>query len=184
MRTASDVETKANAHQHALLLGACCSALATLVPVALYQTGVLSRLPDPPMSVFDSERITMSKAAHPLGIPDALLGLASFGATLTLAILARRHRTARPLLAAKIVLDASAAAFNAGRQVFSFGKLCSWCTGTAISVGVMAYAGRTTIHDTFSESVAIGRKTASGTYQIVEVPPIQTRVDSATIHWK
>lgn len=156
--TPLDVKTRANAHQHALLLGACCSALATLVPVALYQTGALSRLPDPPMSVFDSERITMSKAAHPLGVPDALLGLASFSATLTLAILARRHRTPRRLLGTKLVLDASAAAFNAGRQVFSFGKLCSWCTGTAISAGVMAYAGRTIIQDTFSEVVTISKK--------------------------
>jgi uncharacterized membrane protein len=143
--TPLDVETKSNVHEDALLLGACCSASATLVPVALYQTGVLSHLPDPPTSIFDSERITMSKTAHPLGIPDALLGLASFTATLTLAILARRHRTAKPLLAAKIVLDAPVAAFNTGRQVFGFGKLCPWCTGTAISAGVMAYAGRATI---------------------------------------
>ncbi len=163
-----EVERKTAAHD-ALLFGACCSALATLVPVALYQTGVISRLPDPPMSVFESERITMSKAAHPLGIPDALLGLISFSATLTLAILARRSRTARSLLGAKLALDASAAVFNAGRQVFSFGGLCSWCTGTAISAGVMAYAGRITIQDTFSEVMAIGRKmsVASGEYEVV-----------------
>lgn len=153
--TPLDVERKTGVHNDALLLGACCSALATLVPVALYQTGVLSRLPDPPMSMFDSERITMSKAAHPLGIPDALLGLSSFGATLTLAILARRHRKARSLLGAKLVLDASAAAFNAGRQVFSFGKLCSWCTGTAMSAGVMAYAGRHAIYEAISNVVTV-----------------------------
>jgi uncharacterized membrane protein len=133
-----------------LLIGACCAALATLVPVALYQTGVLPRLPDPPSSVFDSERITTSKAAHPLGIPDGILGLASFGTTLALTLLSRRNRVAKNLLGAKLTLDASAAVFNASRQVVSFGKLCSWCTGTALAAGVMSYAGRKTIRDAWA----------------------------------
>lgn len=178
--TTPGIETEINAHDDALLLGACCTALATLVPVGLYQTGMIPRLPDPPMSLFESERIVMSNAAHPLGIPDALLGLASFGTTLTLAILARRHSRAKRLLGAKLILDAAAAAFNAGRQVLLFGKLCSWCTGTAISAGVMAYAGRTSIQDTASEAVAFGRKmgVASGACQTVVLPPISERVDS------
>ncbi len=137
-----------------LLIAGCCAALATLVPVTLYQTGALDRLPDPPFRVFDSERITMSRAAHPLGIPDGVLGLASFGGTLALALLARRHRAAKKLLGAKLALDASAAAFNASRQVVSFGKLCSWCTGTAIAAGVMAYAGRKTIKDAWVEAAS------------------------------
>ncbi|MFC5862357.1 vitamin K epoxide reductase family protein [Acidicapsa dinghuensis] len=169
--TPLDVERKTAAHD-ALLLGACCSALATLIPVGLYQTGVISRLPDPPMSLFDSNRIAMSKVAHPMGIPDALLGLVSFSATFTLAILARRHRTARSLLGAKLILDASAAAFNVGRQVFCFGKLCSWCTGTAISTGVMAYAGRTAIRDTLLKAAATGKIGATSCeYTIVDLPP-------------
>lgn len=136
-----------------LLIVACCAALGTLVPVTLYQTGALHRLPDPPFRVFDSEQITMSQAAHPLGIPDGVLGLASFGATLALTLLSRRHHAAKKLLGAKLTLDASAAAFNAGRQVVSFGKLCSWCTGTALAAGVMAYAGRKTIQDTWVEAI-------------------------------
>ncbi len=138
-----------------LVIGSCCVALATLVPVALYQTGVLTRLPDPPLPIFDSERITTSRAARPLGIPDALLGLASFGTTLALALLARRGQGARKLLGAKLTLDASAAAFNAGRQVYSFRKLCSWCTGTALAAGLMAYGGRESISDTWAEAVSV-----------------------------
>ncbi len=137
-----------------LLIAGCCTALATLVPVTLYQTGALHRLPDPPFGVFDSEQITMSHAAHPLGIPDGVLGLASFGTTLALTLLARRHDGARKLLGAKLILDASAAAFNAGRQVVGFGKLCSWCTGTALAAGVMAYGGRKTIQETWVEAVS------------------------------
>jgi uncharacterized membrane protein len=134
----------------AVLIVACCATIATLIPVALYQTGVLPSLPDPPSHVFDSERITTSKAAHPLGVPDGLLGLASFGTTLALVLAAKRSPMARKLLGAKLTMDAAAGAFNAGRQVVSFGKLCSWCTGTAIAAGIMAYAGRDLIRDTWS----------------------------------
>jgi hypothetical protein len=72
-----------------------------------------------------------------------------------LALLARRHQKAKQLLGAKLTLDASAAAFNAGRQVVSFGKLCSWCTGTALAAGMMAYGGREAIHETWSEALSM-----------------------------
>ncbi len=133
--------------EDAIMLGACCCALATLVPITLYQLGAIGSLPDPHCRVFDSERITTSRAAHPFGIPDGILGIASFSTTLALILLARKHEPAKKLLGAKLALDASAAAFNAGRQVISFGKLCSWCTATAISTGVMAYAGRSNIRN-------------------------------------
>ena len=126
----------------ALMVASCVTTIATLVPVALFQTGVLDSLPDPPSRVFDSNWITQSKTAHPFGIPDALLGLASFSTTLTLILLARKSSKAKELLGAKLALDASAAAFNATRQIVKFGKLCSWCTGTALAAGVMAFAGR------------------------------------------
>ncbi len=136
----------------ALMIVSCATALATLIPVALFQTGVLDSLPDPPSNVFDSNWITQSKTAHPFGIPDALLGLASFGSTFTLILLAERNSTAKELLGAKLALDASAAAFNAARQIVSFGKLCSWCTGTALAAGMMAFAGRENIVETFERA--------------------------------
>jgi uncharacterized membrane protein len=138
-----------------LLLAASCTAVASLVPVALYQLHLISKLPDPPLSVFDSEQITMSKTAHPMGIPDGLLGLASFGTTLTLALLAKQNRTAKKLLGVKLGMDASVAAFNAVRQVVGFGKLCSWCTATALSAGVMAYAGRGSIREAVSKGASL-----------------------------
>lgn len=141
-----------------LLIAASSVALATLVPVALYQLGVISGLPDPPLRVFDSERITQSKTAHPMGIPDGLLGLASFGTTLTLVLLARRNKTAKKLLGVKLGVDASVAAFNTVRQVVEFGKLCSWCTATALSAGVMAYAGRASIREVVAEGVVLAEQ--------------------------
>ncbi len=92
--------------------------------------------------MFDSERITLSAAAHPLGIPDSYLGLASYSTTLALLLLAKRSRVAERLLGAKLVGDAGLAAFNTVRQVVSFRKLCSWCTGTALATGLVVYGAR------------------------------------------
>lgn len=128
--------------EQALLLTFCCAALGTLVPIALHQLGVVEHLPDPPGRLFDSDRITESRMAHPLGIPDSLLGMASYGTTLALILAARRCSVGRKLLAGKLVVDGGAAAFNAVRQVVHFGRICSWCTGTALATGAMIYAGR------------------------------------------
>jgi hypothetical protein len=80
---------------HTLAVTGAALALGTLVPVALYQTGMLRSLPDPPGAIFDSEWITSSKDAHPLGIPDALLGLGSYGATLALLLAGGRRLDGR-----------------------------------------------------------------------------------------
>jgi uncharacterized membrane protein len=125
-----------------LLLLATVGALATLVPVAAHQLGLIGHLPDPPGGVFDSDGITGSKAAHPLGVPDGLLGLGSYTVTLTLALLARDSPAARKALRWKLRTDGAAAGFNVVRQVVSFGKICSWCTGTALCTAVMVVAGR------------------------------------------
>ena len=155
MKRPSARETGSPAGGDRLLIASCCTALATLTPVALYQIGILNRLPDPPFRVFNSEKITTSKAAHPFGIPDSLLGLSSFGTTLALVLVARRHPAAKKLLGAKLTVDVSTAAFNAARQILSFGALCSWCTGTALAAGGMAYSGRRTIQDAYMEARAM-----------------------------
>lgn len=136
-----------------IALAGCGVALGTLAVVALFQTGAIDSLPDPPGKIFASERITLSKMAHPMGIPDSLLGLGSYGATLTLLLLAEEHAWARRALGAKLVADAGAASFNAVRQVVRFGKLCSWCTGTALATAVMVYGGREAIAKTVGDLI-------------------------------
>lgn len=122
-------------------LSATSVTILTLLPIALYQCHAIYHLPDPPGSYFDSHRITASKSAHPLGIPDSLLGLASYGTTMALVFAARRSQTGRTLLRAKLLIDGSMAAINVTRQVVSFRKLCSWCTGTALATAVLVAAG-------------------------------------------
>ena len=130
---------------NAPLLAATSAALLTLVPIAAHQLGLLDHLPDPPSWIFDSDKITDSASAHPLGIPDSLLGLGSYGLTLTLALLAQKHDRAKKLLALKLVADGSVAGFNVVKQVVSFRRLCSWCTGTALCTAAMVLAGRAVI---------------------------------------
>ncbi len=126
----------------AVMMAACGAAIGTLVPVLLHQTGVLGHLPDPPGRVFDSDGVTESAMAHPMGVPDAVLGLASYGVTMGLMVAARRGGVARRLLGWKLAGDGTLAVVNVVRQVAVLGKVCSWCTGTAVATGVMVWAGR------------------------------------------
>lgn len=113
--------------------------MSALGAVALYQTGVLNRLPDPPLPCFDSARVTRSKQAYRLfGIPDGALGLASYG--LTLALAATGHETAAKL---KVAADAANALRMTVREWRTFGVLCSWCMAvTAASLAGAAAAAR------------------------------------------
>lgn len=131
-----------NQTSYVTALSAASVAIATLVPIALYQCHAIDHLPDPPGPCFDSDRITASKSAHPCGIPDSLLGIASFGVTTGLIVAARRSETGRMLLRKKLLLDGGVAAINVARQVVTFRKLCSWCTGTALAIAVLVVAGR------------------------------------------
>jgi uncharacterized membrane protein len=120
---------------------ACCGgAMASLVPVALFQFKAIRNLPDPPGSLFDSERITTSRAAFPLDIPDGALGLVSYGTTLALLV---ADTPSRPILhkvvQAKLLLDGGIAVTNAVRQFVRFKKVCSWCMGTVLGTAGMLY---------------------------------------------
>ena len=67
--------------QTALLLG----ATAAMGVISLYQTGILRRLPDPPLPGLHSDRVDASGEAYQLlRTPDANLAIASYGATLAL----------------------------------------------------------------------------------------------------
>ncbi len=142
MRGQSPAEGMSGSNSNCALAAATCAAVVTLIPVAAHQIGVIDHLPDPPGSVFASDRIIESKSAHPLGIPDSILGLANYGVTLGLVALASRNPKARRLLAIKLLGDGSLAACNVVRQVVSFRKLCSWCTATAVCTAAMLIAGR------------------------------------------
>ena len=86
--------------------------MASLGVVALYQLGILRRLPEPALRGLNAKRVNGSADAYALlNTPDAVLGLGSYAATLGLAAMggANRARTTPwiPLaLGAKVGLDA------------------------------------------------------------------------------
>lgn len=145
MVSSDEIEQPARKNERIALL--CCgAALASLIPVALFQVKALKKLPDPPGAIFDSERIVTSKDAFPFGIADGLLGLGSYGIALSLLLAAgtsrgQRNSFLQTSLKGKLLLDGSMAAWNAVKQVRRFHSICSWCMGTALATGARTYFG-------------------------------------------
>jgi hypothetical protein len=89
--------------------------MASLAVIALYQVGFLKSLPEPRLAILDAGKVNGSKAYEILGIPDALLGLGSYAATLGLVLTGKPNRTEITpwvplMLAAKCCVDTLQAA--------------------------------------------------------------------------
>lgn len=136
-------ECGAGCMHQGIAIAFCSAALVSLVPVVLVQLRVIKHLPDPPGRIFDSKAIVTSKGAYRLGIPDGVLGLGSYSVTLLLLISATPSRPlVRGLLRGKLLLDGAVAARKARGQMKKFGRLCSWCMGTALATAGMVYFAR------------------------------------------
>lgn len=134
---------KKSSHQKGVAVACCCAAMATLAPVALVQLHIVKDLPDLPGRWFDSKQVVTSKGAYRLGIPDGLLGLASYGVTLALLLEATPERPLmRRLLGGKLALDATMAIRNVRKQVTEHKRICSWCMGTAVATAGLVFFGR------------------------------------------
>ena len=115
--------------------------------VALYQTGIVRRLPDPPGNVFDSNRVNASDYAYRrLQIPDAFLMLGTYAVTAALAAAGGRNRAHdTPILpvatAAKAAMDV-ATNLKLAREEWQTNKaLCAYCqTATLLSVASLLLA--------------------------------------------
>ena len=119
--------------QTALLLG----ATAAMGVISLYQTGILRRLPDPPLPGIDSGKVDASGEAYQLlRTPDANLSIANYGVTLAIIGMggADRARDAPliPLIAtAKLASDAAGAALLTLEQITKHRALCAYCLAAA-----------------------------------------------------
>lgn len=118
--------------------------LGSLAVITAFQLGLINRLPSPRGRRWQAERLHRSRLAYPLGgVPDGLLGLASYLATGGL-ILAAKHRNPRehravPLaLGAKAVVDAALALdlTRRGWRCFRRFSVYSLAVG-AVSLGVL-----------------------------------------------
>lgn len=115
--------------------------------VALYQVGLIKHLPDPPLDIFDSDKVDASDYAYKrLATPDAFLMLMSYATTAWLAGAGGENRAEKtPLwslaMGAKIALDLVSAAELAREEWNDNKKLCAYCqTATLASVASLALA--------------------------------------------
>lgn len=129
LRRATTPHLRRRWRQTALTLGAA----GAMGVVALYQTGILRHLPDPPLPGLDSDKVDASGEAYEsLKTPDATLGLASYGATLALigmggADRARQQPLIPLLAAAKVAADGVGAAWLTAEQITKHRALCFYC---------------------------------------------------------
>jgi len=97
------------------IVGLTLFSSAVLGGVALYQMGILKKLPGPRWRGFDAEKVNGSAKAYSiLAVPDALLGLTSYGVTACLAGLGPENRwRTHPLMpigmGVKLLADAALA---------------------------------------------------------------------------
>ena len=67
------------------IIGLCFFSCGVLGAIALYQIGILKKLPEPRGRAFDTEKVNGSGQAYSiLATPDAFLGLASYAVTAAL----------------------------------------------------------------------------------------------------
>ncbi|WP_201294863.1 MULTISPECIES: vitamin K epoxide reductase family protein [unclassified Nocardiopsis] len=107
--------------------------------VALYQFGLLRRVPEPRLPGLDADRVDASGEAYGvLTTPDAALGMVSSALTLLLAGMggedrARDRRWIPLALAGKAAADAVVSLILFAEQVSRHRRVCSWCTLAAIA---------------------------------------------------
>lgn len=117
--------------------GLALGSIGTLSVVALYQMGIIPKVPEPPLPGLDADKVDASGEAYNFfKTPDAFLGIASYAGTLILAGAGDADRaTTRPWIvlafAGKVAVDAVSAGFLTVEQVSRHRKICSWCLASA-----------------------------------------------------
>jgi uncharacterized membrane protein len=101
--------------------------------VTLYQTGIIKHLPDPPLDVFDSDKVDASNYAYKrLDMPDAPGMIITYGLTTALAAAGGKSRVVtKPwlplLMGAKILSDVFTNMKLAQEEWSENKKLCFYC---------------------------------------------------------
>ena len=115
------------------VVGLSMVGAAAGIAVSLYQTGVISHLPDPPVGPFDSDKVDASDYAYKRAeTPDGLAMLVTYGVTALLAGAGGEDRARRlpwlPLaLAAKVASDVATNMILAKEEWAENKALCAYC---------------------------------------------------------
>ena len=104
--------------------------------ISLFQLGFIKNLPDLPGKVFDTEKVNSSKDAVLLGMPDGVISLGAYTATMLLATAATRFRKQSRILdvamGAVILGQAVGAAQYLYKMAFVQKKVCVYCVAGAV----------------------------------------------------
>ncbi len=101
--------------------------------VTLYQTGIIKRLPDPPLPLIDSNKVDASDYAYKrFQTPDAVMMIVNYGLTAWLASAGGKDRAktnpALPLMLASKTLVDSISCVELGREEWKENKaFCFYC---------------------------------------------------------
>src|ERR1041385_3133286 len=115
------------------IVGLSLIASASMGVIALYQTGIIKHLPEPPLPFLDADRVDASAEAYAkFDTPDAVLGLASYGVTAVLAAMGGKDRASSApwvvlALAGKVAFDALNALKLSIDQPVKYRAFCFWC---------------------------------------------------------
>ena len=108
--------------------------------ISLYQTGVISKLPDLPFDIFDSNKVNASKEAYQFGVPDGTISATVYAATMVLAAAGGSKQSGRKpvldtLLGTAIAGNTAGAVYYLYDMIFKQKKICLYClTGAAINI--------------------------------------------------
>lgn len=126
------------------IVGLSLIASGSMALIAAYQMGLIRHLPEPPLPMFDADKVDASAEAYErFSVPDAILGLGSYAATMALASMGGKDRAREmpliPLaLAAKVAFDVANAAKLSVDQWKRHRAFCFWCLLAAGATFAMA----------------------------------------------
>lgn len=115
------------------IVGLAVVASGSMGLIALYQVGIIKRLPQPPLPMLDSDRVDASAQAYSrFSTPDGILGLGNYAVTMGLAAMGGKDRASKQpwiplLLAAKVGFDLSQAIRLFFDQKSKYHAFCFWC---------------------------------------------------------
>ena len=138
------VESSSDLKHRRGIVGLSLLASASMGVIALYQTGLIKHLPEPPLPMLDADKVDASAEAYEtLRTPDAILGLGSYAVTMGLAAAGGKDRARETpwlplLLAGKVAVDAANAAKLSVDQWTKHRAFCFWCLIAAAATFAMA----------------------------------------------
>lgn len=106
--------------------------------ISLLQMGYFKKLPDIPGEIFDSKKVNTSKDAVIMGMPDGVISLGAYAATMFLAMAGSRYKKRSRLidlaLGGIVLGQAVGAAQYLYKMAFVQKKICIYCVaGAAIN---------------------------------------------------